>query len=100
VVGAADLVSTVLRNIVRQLATSDHLRGCMTSVNMVFFIGGPQLGETEAGHAVNRMGAPISVVSGGIGCLLTTGCLGWRRPELRNHRRDGATSVAREASTH
>src|SRR6185436_12497963 len=41
-VGATDMVSTVLRNIIRQFATPDRLRGRMTSVNMVFFLGGPQ----------------------------------------------------------
>jgi hypothetical protein len=30
----------VIRNIVRQLETPDRLRGRMTGVNMVFFIGG------------------------------------------------------------
>ena len=49
VTGAADTVSMVLRNIIRQLETPDHLRGRMTGVNMVFFMGGPQLGELEAG---------------------------------------------------
>ena len=48
--GAADTVSMVLRNVVRQLGTPDHLRGRMTGVNMVFFMGGPQLGELEAGQ--------------------------------------------------
>ena len=49
ITGAADMVSTVLRNVIRQLDTPDHLRGRMTGVNMVFFMGGPQLGELEAG---------------------------------------------------
>ena len=47
--GATDTVSMVIRNIVRQLETPDRLRGRMTGVNMVFFMGGPQLGEFEAG---------------------------------------------------
>ena len=47
--GATDTVSMVIRNIVRQLETPDRLRGRMTGVNMVFFMGGPQLGELEAG---------------------------------------------------
>ena len=48
-VGATDTVSTIIRNIIRQLETPDRLRGRMTGVNMVFFLGGPQLGELEAG---------------------------------------------------
>ena len=48
--GATDTVSMVIRNIVRQLETPDRLRGRMMGVNMVFFMGGPQLGELEAGR--------------------------------------------------
>ncbi|HEX8843807.1 MAG TPA: MFS transporter [Pyrinomonadaceae bacterium] len=68
--GAADTVSTVLRQTIRQLVTPNHLRGRMTSVNMIFFMGGPQLGEFEAGVMARFLGAPLSVVTGGIGCLL------------------------------
>ena len=71
--GATDTVSMVIRNIVRQLETPDRLRGRMMGVNMVFFMGGPQLGELEAGAVANWLGAPFSVISGGIGCLLATG---------------------------
>jgi hypothetical protein len=42
----------------------------MTSVNMMFFMGGPQLGEFEAGALARYVGAPISVLAGGIGCLI------------------------------
>ena len=63
----------VIRNIIRQLETPDRLRGRMTGVNMVFFMGGPQLGELEAGAVANWLGAPFSVISGGIGCLIATG---------------------------
>ncbi len=47
--GAADAVSTIIRNTIRQLQTPDHMRGRMTAVNQLFFQGGPQLGEVEAG---------------------------------------------------
>ena len=70
VTGAADTVSTVLRQTIRQLVTPNHLRGRMTSVNMIFFMGGPQLGEMEAGVVAKLIGAPLSVVTGGIGCLV------------------------------
>jgi MFS family permease len=86
--GAADTVSMVLRNIIRQLTTPDHLRGRMTSVNMIFFMGGPQLGELEAGLVANAFGAPFSVVSGGIGCLVATGWIALKTPPLRRYRRD------------
>ncbi len=90
--GAADTVSMVLRNVVRQLATPDSMRGRMTGVNMVFFMGGPQLGELEAGLVAQAWSAPWSVVTGGIGCLVATLWTGWRTPELRAYRRTGAAA--------
>lgn len=69
-VGAADTVSTVIRQTIRQLVTPDSLRGRTTSINMIFFMGGPQLGEMESGVVARLIGAPLAVVTGGIGCLI------------------------------
>jgi MFS family permease len=69
VTGAADTVSTILRQTIRQLSTPNNLRGRMTSINMIFFMGGPQLGEVEAGTVAALIGAPLSVVTGGLGCV-------------------------------
>ena len=79
VTGAADTVSMVFRNLIRQLETPDRLRGRMLGVNMIFFMGGPQLGELEAGLVANRFGAVISVITGGVGCLLATAWIAARR---------------------
>jgi len=70
VTGAADSVSTIIRNTIRQLQTPDHIRGRMTSVNQIFFQGGPQLGEVEAGVVAQLFGAPFAIISGGIGCIV------------------------------
>jgi MFS family permease len=85
VTGAADTVSMVFRNLIRQMETPDHLRGRMTGVNMVFFMGGPQLGELEAGLVANWLGPVVSVVTGGLGCLVSTGWLAAVTPELRRY---------------
>ena len=85
--GAADTVSTVLRNVIRQLGTPDHLRGRMIGINMVFFQGGPQLGELEAGVVAQLAGPRASVVTGGIGCLIATAWIAARTPALRHYRR-------------
>ena len=82
VTGAADTVSTVLRQTIRQLATPNHLRGRMTSINMVFFMGGPQLGELEAGVVASLIGAPLSVIIGGVGSLLSAGVAATRAKAL------------------
>ena len=70
IAGAADTISTILRQTIRQLVTPNKLRGRMTSINMIFFMGGPQLGEVEAGGVAALVGAPLSVVIGGVGCLI------------------------------
>ena len=88
VTGAADTVSTVIRNVIRQLETPDRLRGRMTGVNMVFFLGGPQLGELEAGAVANWFGASFSVITGGIGCLIATAWVAASTPALRSYRRE------------
>jgi len=84
--GAADTVSMVIRNLVRQLTTPDYMRGRMTSVNMIFFMGGPQLGELEAGLVANAWGPMLSVVSGGLGCLIVTAWVAASTPQLRHYR--------------
>jgi MFS family permease len=86
VTGAADTVSMIFRNLIRQLETPDYLRGRMIGVNMVFFTGGPQLGELEAGLVANWLGPAASVVTGGIGCILATSWIAARTPALRRYR--------------
>jgi MFS family permease len=85
--GAMDTISMVIRNIVRQLETPDRLRGRMIGVNMVFFQGGPQLGELEAGTVANWLGPVFSVVSGGAGCLIAVAWVAASTPALRHYRR-------------
>ncbi|MBI5363850.1 MAG: MFS transporter [Planctomycetes bacterium] len=86
-VGAADMLSTVIRNVLRQTLTPDHLRGRMTSVSMIFFMGGPQLGEVEAGYVAKLFGPVLSVVSGGIACIAASTAIAWGTPALWRHRR-------------
>jgi hypothetical protein len=69
----------------------------MIGVNMVFFMGGPQLGELEAGLVANWLGPVFSVVSGGVGCLLTTGWTAAKTPELRHYK--GDTALASDDAT-
>lgn len=90
--GAADTVSMVVRGTIRNLETPDELRGRMVSVNMLFFAGGPQLGEIEAGVAARLLGGPLSVAAGGLACALMSGGVAAAVPELRRYS-DGRRSV-------
>ena len=62
----------------------------MTSVNMIFFMGGPQLGELEAGlvaslFASAAVGVTVSVVSGGVLTVLLTGVIAAAAPVIRRY---------------
>jgi len=85
VIGAADAVSTIIRNTIRQLQTPDYLRGRMTSINQIFFQGGPQLGEIEAGAVAQPLGAPFAIVTGGIGCIVGLGLIVAKWPHLMSY---------------
>jgi MFS family permease len=94
--GTADAISTVIRQTLRQLVTPDELRGRMTSVNMIFFMGGPQLGELEAGvvaslFATAAVGVTVAVVSGGLATIVVAGAVAAAAPAVRRYafREDG-----------
>ncbi|MCC7143545.1 MAG: MFS transporter [Candidatus Eisenbacteria bacterium] len=98
--GATDTVSMVIRNVIRQLHTPDRLRGRMTSVSMIFFMGGPQLGELEAGLVAQAWGAPVSVTGGGLLCLGAVGWIAAKTPTLRRYRKgEEITSLSGTART-
>jgi MFS family permease len=84
--GAADTVSMVMRQTIRQLNTPDELRGRMTSVNMLFYIGGPQLGEVEAGIAAALIGFGPSIALGGAAVIVVAGLTAYLVPSLREYR--------------
>jgi MFS family permease len=92
-VGAADAVSTIIRNTIRQLQTPDHIRGRMTSINQIFFQGGPQLGEVESGLVAQAFGVPFTIISGGIGCILGMLLILRKWPQLRSFNGDEPSPV-------
>jgi len=92
--GAGDTVSTVIRGTIRQVVTPDRLRGRMVGVNMMFFMGGPQLGELEAGLVASLLGAPLAILTGGIATVLLTALIAWRYPRLRNYTADMMAAAA------
>ncbi|MDI6696216.1 MAG: MFS transporter [Anaerolineales bacterium] len=86
--GAADSVSTIIRNTIRQLQTPDYIRGRMTSINQIFFQGGPQLGEVEAGIAAQLFGVPFAIISGGVGCIVAVALIAHCWPQLARYNGD------------
>lgn len=70
--GAADMVSMILRGLIVQLSTPDEFRGRISSVNAMFVVGGPMLGQFESGLVGGVFSPMASVVSGGLLCIVAT----------------------------
>src|SRR5215212_2057241 len=70
VAGAADVVSAIFRSTILQVTVPDHLRGRLGAVFHVVVTGGPKLGDLEAGLVAAAFGASVSVVTGGLACIV------------------------------
>jgi MFS family permease len=73
VLGAADMISMVIRGAFVQLETPDEMRGRVSAVNGLFIGASNQLGEFESGLTAHWFGSVQAVVLGGVGTLLVTG---------------------------
>lgn len=96
-VGAADAVSTIIRNTIRQLQTPDYIRGRMISINQIFFTGGPQLGEVESGLVAQAFGPGMAIITGGIGCIIAAVWITAKWPSLAKYRGDEAIAAGQPA---
>ncbi|WP_137818270.1 MFS transporter [Pseudomonas sp. 2FG] len=73
ILGAADMISMVIRGAFVQLETPDEMRGRVSAVNGLFIGASNQLGEFESGLTAHWFGSVPAVVLGGVGTLLITG---------------------------
>jgi MFS family permease len=82
ILGAADMVSVVVRQTLVPLNTPDEMRGRVNAVSSLFIGTSNQLGDFRAGVMAAMFGAFASVLIGGIGTLLIVAL--WMRlfPEL------------------
>jgi MFS family permease len=83
VLGAADMVSMVIRISLVQLATPDGMRGRVGAVNYLFVNASNQLGTFESGMVAAWLGAVPAAALGGVGTILVA--LLWMKlfPTLR-----------------
>jgi MFS family permease len=82
-VGAADMVSVVIRGTLVQIATPDSVRGRVNAVEMIFIGASNEFGEFESGLTAQWLGLVPAVVLGGLGTLAIVGLWAWLFPELR-----------------
>jgi MFS family permease len=84
ILGAADMVSVVIRVSLVQLGTPDEMRGRVSAVNYLFVNASNELGQFESGVTAALFGAMPAAVLGGVGTIVVA--LLWMRlfPTLRN----------------
>src|SRR5258708_18035246 len=82
-VGAADMVSVVVRGVLIQVATPDEMRGRVNAVDMIFIGASNELGQFESGATAQLFGAVPAVIIGGVGALVVTAPWAWMFPEVR-----------------
>jgi len=97
--GAADMVSVIIRATLVQLRTPDEMRGRVMAVDMVFIGTSNELGQFESGLTAQWFGTVPAVLLGGVGTLVVIALWAWRFPELRlAGKLNSMKSVAEEAS--
>lgn len=85
--GAADMVSVVVRGVLVQTQTPDDMRGRVNAVNLIFIGASNELGEFESGLTAAWLGIVPAVVIGGLGTIAIVSIWAWRFPELRNFKK-------------
>jgi hypothetical protein len=85
-IGAADEISVIMRNMTIQLATPDELRGRVSAVNSVFIGASNQMGAMESGFLAALTSATTAVVTGGIVAMVVPVLVGWKMRELWDYK--------------
>ncbi len=80
--GAADVISVVVRHSLVQVGTPDEMRGRVNAVHSMFIGSSNQLGEFESGVTAALFGVVPAVLIGGLGTIIIA--LSWVRlfPQL------------------
>jgi MFS family permease len=88
VAGAADVISAVFRATILQLNVPDSLRGRLSAVHTLVVVGGPRIGDVEAGVVASVFTPTVSVVSGGVLCVGGVALLALAVPQFARYRAD------------
>ena len=85
-VGAFDMISVMIREVLMQLWTPDEVRGRVNAVNSIFLGASNELGEARAGFMAAKYGAVLTVVGGGVAAIGVAALWAALFPQLRKAR--------------
>jgi MFS family permease len=95
VAGGVDSFSAVCRNTMMQTLTPDEIRGRLTATYFMVVVGGPFIGDLEAGVVAGTTSARVSVISGGVLSIVGLAIAAILFPQVWRYRGRGAeASVA------
>jgi MFS family permease len=82
---ASDMVSGLYRDAILKTVTPDEMRGRLEGISLSVVGTGPSLGNGEAGLLASVTSVRISIVSGGVACILGAGLLALVLPRYRRY---------------
>lgn len=92
--GAADTLSAILRSTLWNQTIPQEYRGRLSGIEMISFMSGPKLGDTESGLVAAAFGVTFSVVSGGILCVIGVAACCWWLPKFWQFRQNDNANLA------
>jgi MFS family permease len=86
--GAFDAISGIFRSVMWNETIPHELRGRLAGIEMISYLSGPKLGDTEAGLVAAAFGVTVSIVSGGVLCILGVAICCYALPKFWRYRSD------------
>ncbi|MBV9576735.1 MAG: MFS transporter [Gammaproteobacteria bacterium] len=84
--GAFDGISGIFRSIMWNETIPNQFRGRLAGIEMISYLSGPKLGDTEAGLVAAGFGVTTSIVSGGVLCVIGVAICCYYLPKFWHYR--------------
>ena len=91
IAGGADMMSGIFRMTIWNRTVPDELRGRLASIEMLSYSTGPILGNLETGAVATAFTPRVSIVSGGVLCVVGTAVLALALPTFTTYRDRGGS---------
>ncbi len=91
IAGGADMMSGIFRMTIWNRTVPDELRGRLASIEMLSYSTGPILGNLETGAVATAFTPRVSIVSGGVLCVVGTAVLALALPTFTAYRDRGGS---------
>ncbi len=86
--GGFDMVSAIFRSTIWNETIPQNYRGRLAGLEMLSFMSGPMIGNARAGYVASVTSQYVSILSGGILCVIFVGFSIYFFPRFWSYRRD------------